>query len=137
MLDPVLVDTGPLVACFNPDDRDHHACLERLRRLKGRRLVTTLAIVTETLYLLDFSLNNQQKFLQFAASGVLEILEMSPEDFLAISNLMQKYRDCPMDFGDATLVILSGRLKTRQIVTLDHHDFDIYRTSRGQTFERL
>lgn len=137
MLDPILVDTGPLVACFNPDDQDHKPCLEKLRTLKGRRLVTTLAVVTETLYLLDFSLRNQQKLLQFTASGVLDILELAPEDFLTIADLMEKYRNCPMDFADATLVVLSERLRTRQILTLDHRDFDIYRTSRGQPFEKI
>ncbi len=135
MLDPILVDTGPLVACFNPDDQDYHSSLEKMRHLKGRHLVTNLAIVTETLYLLDFSLSNQQKFLQFVASSVLEIVELAPEDFSTMADLMQKYRDCPMDFGDATLVVLSGRLKTRQILTLNRRDFGIYRTPRGQTFE--
>lgn len=137
MLDPVLIDTGPLVACFNPDDQDHHPCLEKMKGLRGRRLVTTLAIVTETLYLLDFSLNNQQKFLQFIAAKIVEVVELAPDDFVKIADLMQKYRDCPMDFGDATLVVLSIRLQTRQIFTLDHHDFDIYRTFRGQSFEKV
>lgn len=137
MKDPVLIDTGPLVACFNPHDRDHHSCLEKVRNLKGRRLVTTLAIVTETLYLLDFSLHNQQKFLQFMASGVVEVVELAAEDFSEMATLMQKYCDCPMDFGDATLVILANRLKTRAILTLDHHDFDIYRTNRGYSFEKI
>ena len=137
MKDPVLIDTGPLVACFNPDDQDYRLCLEQMRDLKGRRLVTTLAIVTETLYLLDFSLNNQQKFLQFMASGMIEVLELAADDFLSIADLMRKYHDCPMDFGDATLVILANRLQTRQILTLDSRDFGIYRTDRGQSFEKV
>ena len=137
MLDPVLVDTGPLVACFNPNDREHSRSLEKIRSLKGRRFVSTTAIVTETLYLLDFSLKNQQKFLQFISSGVIELLDLTSEEFLKISDLMEKYQDCPMDFGDATLVVLSHRLKTRQILTLDHHDFEIYRTTLGRPFERL
>lgn len=137
MLDPVLIDTGPLVACFNPNDGEHAACIEKLRFLKGRRLVTTLVIVTETLYLLDFSLSNQKKFLQFMASGVIEVEDLDTDDFLAAAELMQKYHDCPMDFGDATLVVLADRLQTRQILTLDHHDFGIYRTGRSQRFERI
>lgn len=137
MRDPVLIDTGPLVACFNPHDSEHASCLEKLRLLKGRRLVTTLAIVTETLYLLDFSLSNQKKFLQFLATGVIELEELEPDDFLTLADLMQKYQDCPMDFGDATLVVLANRLQTHQIFTLDHHDFSIYRTHRNQHFERI
>lgn len=135
MLDPVLIDTGPLVACFNPDDQDHKACLDKIRLLKGRRLVTSLAIVTETLYLLDFSVLNQEKFLRFIAEGLVEVLELKPDDFLLLADLMKKYQDCPMDFGDATLVVLANRLKTRQVLTLDIHDFGIFRTDRNQAFE--
>ncbi|MBI2339038.1 MAG: PIN domain-containing protein [Deltaproteobacteria bacterium] len=135
MLDPVLIDTGPLVACFNPDDRDYQPCLDKLRLLKGRRLATTLAIVTETLYLLDFSLENQEKFLHFMSAGVVDIPEFKPEDLKKAADLMKKYRDCPMDFGDATLVILASRLKTRQILTLDSRDFTVYRTDQGKPFE--
>lgn len=135
MLDPVLIDTGPLVACFNPDDKDHQPCLDKMRLLKGRRLATTLAIVTETLYLLDFSPENQEKFLCFMASGIVDIPELQPEDLKRAADLMKKYRDCPMDFGDATLVILANRLKTRQIVTLDERDFSVYRTDRDKPFE--
>lgn len=135
MLDPVLVDTGPFVACFNPNDNDHKPCLERIRLLKGRRLVTSLAIVTETLYLLDFSVENQEKFLHFMAAGVIDILELEPKDLVTAAGLMSKYHNCPMDFGDATLVVLANRLKTPQVFTLDHHDFNIYRTDKGKPFE--
>ncbi len=135
MLDPVLIDTGPLVACFNPDDHDHKTCLDKIRLLRGRRLVTSLAIVTETLYLLDFSVANQEKFLRFTAEGLVEVLEFKPDDFLLMADLMKKYQNCPMDFGDATLVVLASRLKTRQILTLDARDFGIYRTDRNQSFE--
>lgn len=135
MPDPVLVDTGPLVACFNPDDDRHADCLETFRLLKGNRLVTTLAIVTETLYLLDFSLSNQRKFLQFLSSGIIEIEEIAFEDFPMIGDLMGKYHDCPMDFGDATLVLLADCLRTRRVFTLDERDFRVYRAARSRHFE--
>lgn len=135
MLDPVLIDTSPFVACFNPDDQDHEICLNKMRLLKGRRLATSLAIVTETLYLLDFSVENQGKFLHFMAAPIITILELTSEELLAIARLMKKYRDCPMDFGDATLVVLANRLKTRHVMTLDRHDFGIYRNDHGKNFE--
>lgn len=137
MKDPVLIDTGPFVACFDPNDKNHHGCMNTMQLLKGRHLVTTLSIVTEVLFLLDFSIENQQKFLRFMASGVIEILELISEDLLEAGELMKKYHDCPMDFGDATLVVLANRLQTRQIFTLDERDFTIYRTLQGKSFERI
>ncbi len=40
---------------------------------------------------------------------------------------MEKYRDLPMDFADATLVALGERLHTNLVFTLDRRDFTVYR----------
>lgn len=133
----IIIDTSPLVACFNPDDAHHASCLEKLRLLKGRRLATSLAVMTEVTYLLDFSAKNQQKFLHFMASGVIELRELAPADLKAAAILMEKYASCPMDFTDATLVLLAERLKTRQIFTLDLHDFNTYRLKNNDAFDIL
>lgn len=137
MRDPVLIDTGPLVACFNIHDDKHSHCLEKFKTLKGHLLITSVAIVTETLYLLDFSLNNQTAFLRWMSTGMIKVATMEPEDFKKIADLMQKYHDCPMDFGDATLVFLADKVRTKRIFTLDHKDFSIYRTLKNQKFEEI
>jgi predicted nucleic acid-binding protein len=48
--------------------------------------------------------------------------------------LMEKYRDRPMDLADASLVALAEERALRDILTLDHADFQIYRLQRRQTF---
>jgi len=49
--------------------------------------------------------------------------------------LMGKYSDTPMDFADATLVMLADELDTTEILTLDRRGFSTYRTSRGKSFK--
>jgi hypothetical protein len=48
---------------------------------------------------------------------------------------MLKYADLPMDFADATLVHVANREGIRQIFTLDHRDFAVYRLKRGRVLK--
>lgn len=126
----VLVDTGPLVALFDPSDGQHAACTRELARLERRRLVTSLAVVTEATYLLDFSSRAQRALLAFVARGAVEIAPFDAAAIERASVLMEKYEDLPMDFADATLVVLAETLGTTSVFTLDRQDFGIYRLGR-------
>jgi uncharacterized protein len=132
----ILVDTGPLVAIFDPSDRERDSCLQELRRLEGRKLVTSLAVVTEATYLLDFSLQAQQALLTFIADGALEIADFGGSSVGRARELMTKYHDLPMDFADATLVVLAELIGTTAIFSLDRRDFGLYR-QRKRKFKLL
>ena len=47
---------------------------------------------------------------------------------------MDKYQDRPMDLADASLVVLAEKRGLRDIFTLDHADFQVYRISRRHAF---
>jgi hypothetical protein len=47
---------------------------------------------------------------------------------------MEKYRDTPMDFADATLVIAADRVGVTDILTLDRRGFSTYRTAKRKPF---
>lgn len=126
----VLVDTGPLVALFDPSDRDHAVCTAELGRLNRCRLVTTLAVLTEASHLLAFSPAAQRSVIDFAGAGAVELSEFGGADLVRASALMTKYEDLPMDFADATLVVLAERLHTLWVFTLDRQDFSVYRLGR-------
>jgi len=49
--------------------------------------------------------------------------------------LMQKYRDLPMDLADAALVRIAEREGIRRIFTLDRRDFALYRPTGVGRFE--
>ena len=50
---------------------------------------------------------------------------------------MEKYFDTPMDFADATLILLGDEIGTNRIVTLDRRGFLTFRTRKGKSFEIL
>lgn len=64
--------------------------------------------------------------LEWILAGGLRICEISQEDIGRILELTRKYRDRPMDFADATLLVIAERTSIRKIISLDS-DFDSYR----------
>ena len=131
----ILIDTGPIVALFDESERCHQQVVDCLAGLSARdRLHTSLAVITEATYLLDFNLAKQLECLRWCGKGGVFIEPIEPSDMAAIHALMSKYHDLPMDFADATLVLLADRLATREILTLDRTDFGIYRNVKGKPF---
>lgn len=130
MASVVLVDTGPLVALFDPSDRHRETCRRELEALRRFRRVTTTAVLTEAAYLLDFALRAQTTLLSFVAAGGVEVIDLTTAELPRAAALMAKYQNLPMDFADASLVVLAERLSTRSIFTLDHRDFSTYRIGR-------
>ena len=134
----ILVDTGPLVALFDASEQAHTAVVQALANLTHTdRLFTSLAVITEVTHLLDFSVRKQLEFLQWVELGALTIEPITPRDFPALRTLIQRYANLPMDFADATLVLLAERLGSQQVLTLDRRDFTVYRTAAGHAFHNL
>jgi hypothetical protein len=131
----ILIDSGPLIALFDRSDKYHLASVEFIKTNKCE-LITTIASITETLHLLDFSREAQIDFLEWVNAGALNIESITQDNFLRIKELTFKYSDLPMDFADACLVFLAEKLNIREIATVDR-DFDVYRIKGGKTLTIL
>ena len=60
--------------------------------------------------------------------------DLSKEETDRMDELMDKYRDLPMDLADASLVAVADQLGMNTIFTLDK-DFHIYRLRDGSGFK--
>lgn len=60
--------------------------------------------------------------------------DREPVDFRAVEKLARKYADQPMDFADASVVVLATRSGVREILTADQRDFAVYRVSGRARF---
>ena len=129
----ILIDSGPLIALFDASDKYHHEAVNFIKTNKYP-LVTTLASITETLYLLDFNRNAQIDFLEWVHRGAVEIHNIERDDFERIKELTIKYRDLSMDFADSCLVSLAEKLNLNTIATIDR-DFTIYRIQGRRKFK--
>ena len=125
----ILVDTGPLVALIHEDDNEHRICKDTFLTF-SEPLGTVWPVLTEALYLLNFSWEAQIALWEMIQVGAVEILPLGTDDVARMRELMRKYRDLPMDLADAALVRVAERERLRRIFTLDRRDFQIYRPSR-------
>ena len=130
-----LIDSGPLIALFDRNDKYHLASLKFIKN-NNSELVTTLASITETLHLLDFNRNAQIDFLGWVNAGAVTLEPISSDDLQRIKQLTIKYSDLPMDFADACLVLLGEKLTISTIATIDR-DFDVYRLKGKKSFTTL
>lgn len=131
----VVIDSGPLIALFDKDDNYHKKALEFIKEFKGE-LVSNYAVITEVSHLLDFSVNVQIEFLQWVFDGGISIADILIEDLLRIIELTKKYSDLPMDFTDASLVVICERMKIQEIASIDR-DFGIYRTQEKKAIKNV
>ncbi len=129
----ILIDSGPLIALFDSSDQYHLAACDFIRANKYP-LISTIASLTETLHLLGFNRNAQIDFLEWVNRGAIEVHNIEGSDFKRLKDLTVKYRDLPMDFADACLVLLAEKLGLNVIATIDR-DFSVYRINGKKKFE--
>lgn len=129
-----LIDTGPFVAYVSRTDPRHAAVAASLDAFTGQ-LATTSAVVTEVMYFLSDVVGGPSAFAELLVASDARIAESTdPKRILAAAQLMEKYADTPMDFADATLVLLAEDLGVVEILTLDRRGFSTYRTAKGKPF---
>jgi hypothetical protein len=129
-----LLDTGPLVAYLNAADRQHEQIVDRVTDFSGR-LVTTGAVVTEAMYFVSATEGGPRLLAEFVAASGMEIYDLSqPAELRRAAELMERFADTPMDYADATLVLLADALAIKEILTLDRRGFSTYRTAAGRGF---
>jgi predicted nucleic acid-binding protein len=87
------------------------------------------------MYLLGRDSRGPRRLAEFIQATGVHIFESTQSlQLLAGADLMEKYADTPMDFADATLVLLSEEINTGEIFTLDRKGFTSYRTRKGKAF---
>jgi predicted nucleic acid-binding protein len=128
----ILVDTGPLVALFDPRDGSHLAAKGTLAALSGP-LVTTIPVLTEAFHLLDPSSQGAQSLRRFILQRGLGLWWMTERSLHRAFRLMDDYADHPMDLTDASLVAAAEFLRTTKVFTIDRGDFRTYRARIGRT----
>ena len=124
----IIVDTGPLVAFLNKNDKYHDWTVPKFSKLSPP-FYTCEAVLSEACFLLGQY--------ELGANNILSLLErqllMLPlkivDEISALKKLINSYKNLPMSLADACLVRMSEQITDSIIFTLDS-DFRIYRKNK-------
>jgi len=130
----LLLDTGALVSLLDRSQRRHGEFVEFFDSWTGQ-VVTTEAVLTESTHLLGRIAGGATACLDFVLSGGAMLVPASANSLRRARELMIRYADCPMDFADATLVVLAEDLGANLILTTDQRDFSVYRIASRKRFK--
>lgn len=120
-----LIDTGPLVAFLNRNDRHHTWSKDQLSSIRPP-VLTCEAVLTEACHLLRRCPQGPRAVFDLVDRGLLEIAFRLDKEASAIQKLMARYHDLPMALADACLVRMAEVYNESQVLTLDGH-FTVYR----------
>jgi predicted nucleic acid-binding protein len=113
---------------FKRNDHDHARAAAWFKRHRGP-LLTTHAVVTEAWHLMTPAA--RLPLIRYVAAAV-EVCELGATSIGQIASFLERYADLPMDYADATLLVLAEERGVRSIATIDVADFSACRLSRGQ-----
>jgi len=132
----ILVDTGPLIALFDPQDALHQRCRGVLQAIQ-EPLSTTVPVLTEAFHLLSPDSYGADRLRDFILQGGVSLWFLDYAGVQHAFELMEQYADHPMDLADASLIVAAEALRTTKVFTIDRQDFATYRIRRGHRYCRV
>jgi len=126
----ILVDTGPLVALFDPRDAHHARCADALSAVR-EPVVTTVPVLAEAFHMLGPASIGSDRLRDFIAGGGMSVWFFDRDSLTRAFELMEAYADHPMDLADASLIVAAESIGARRVFTIDRNDFLTYRVRRG------
>ena len=132
-----LIDTGPLVAYLDASEPGHTEIAAAAEPFRGL-LVTTSAVVTEAMHFVSVAPDGPRLLSDLLLSWDVRVFDYSATQTLPhVVRLMERYASVPMDFADATLVLLADELDAHDVLTLDRRGFATYRTPSGNALRNV
>lgn len=126
----IVVDTGPLVAMANEQDRYHVRCVEWFDEAP-RPLLVPAPILTEVCYLLERERGAvvEAEFLRSVRDEVFTLVALTRSDLDRMAELVETYSSLPLGAADASVIAVAERLKVTEVATLDRRHFTVVRPS--------
>ena len=133
-----LIDSGPLLALFNRNDKWHAPTVAWLKANPEVRLHSTWSVLTEVCALLARRIHNEAAldFLKWVQRGALQLDAPADWSLTSVLAICQRFASLPLDLADASIAEAAERLQIRHVVSIAK-DFDIYRDAKGQPLVNL
>lgn len=134
----LVIDTGPLLASLDPDDKHHRACADLLRGTRETRVIPGPTLVEIDYWCTAKGLSRAfDALLRDVQRGAYDIEEVSALDRERILELRSDYRDLRVGYVDAAVLAVVERLGERKLATLDRRHFGVMRPRHVAALELL
>ena len=133
MAGELLLDTGALVSILDRSQVHHEKYVRFFDGWDGP-VVSTEAVLTEATHLLGRVRNGRKACAEFFLDGGAVLVPATVPSLRRVRDLLDEYADLPMDYADATLVVLAEEIGTDLVFTTDRRDFRVYRIRGRKSF---
>lgn len=120
----IIADTSGIIAFLDRDDQYHSSVVKIFQQYQ---IYVPITVLPEVDYLATKYLGEKvaRSFIEDLGEGYFEYLEIDVESIYKVTKLMAKYKDLPLGFVDASIVVLAEYNKIKQILTLDRRHFNL------------
>ena len=134
----LLVDSSGLLAAIDAGEPEH-AAVHRLLERDTRPLVLTDYVIAEVDYMVlkRLGAEAEQAFIEQVLDGTFRRETVEDGDLQRAHEISIRFAEHQLGVTDATLMALSERLQTRDVLTLDHRHFAVFRDRRGRALRLL
>lgn len=134
----LVLDTGPILAALDADDRHHDACAGLIRQSRE-----PLVVVAPTLVEIDYWIRRRLTidvwltFVEDLRSGAYRLEDLGPKELKRAAELEQRYSDLDLGFVDAAVIATCERLEEDKVATIDHRHFNAVRPAHCRALRLL
>jgi len=134
----ILLDTSGVLAAIDSSQRHHQQAAIALREARGPRVLSPF-VLAELDYLLATRVGAHAALALLAevARGAYRLESFEAADVATAHEVIESHGDFDVGLADASIVVLSRRYETLDVLTLDERHFRTLRGSAGQPFRIL
>jgi predicted nucleic acid-binding protein len=132
----VIADTSGIIAFLDRDDQYHSLAVDIVSHYQ---IIIPVTVLPEVDYLVTKYLGEKvaRTFLEDLKDSYFDYINLEVEQIDKITRLMKRYRDLPLGFVDASLVILAEYHQIKRILTLDRRHFNLIQSETVKYLEIL
>lgn len=129
----IILDTGPLVAYINRNDKYHGWAKKRFQEIASPTL-TCQAVISEACFLTRNISHGREVILEMVERNLIQTEFNLNIEAKSLKELITKYKNVPMSLADACLVRMAELYEGAKVLTLDS-DFIVYRKNRKSVID--
>jgi uncharacterized protein len=103
------------------------------------KILLPQTVLAEVAYLIDRSSGSKEvvSFLSGLKKSRLALSAVTEIDIDRVAEILAQYSDSRIDFVDATVMAMAERHQIREVLTIDHRDFRLFRPKHCESFKLL